>query len=650
MGQQASTNTPTKTGALSTFKKAIGASNTNADFKKHEKAFDKAMEQWMQQDQSNNNTTATGDKSGQQPPGSPKLPTAFTRDELRYLFDSFNIASPNGYIARDEARTLFPYIRSEFLFTHVFRVLDKKKDDKIDFQEFASALSSISRGTMDEQLDITFKLFDLNEDQVVSKEEVRTVVTEVGNFLLKVAGGMFQKDEFLALREALATKIYGVHEKELPLEVFKQRSMSNKAILNCFGIFDFIFSHVVKNMEAEMGTKKVFGRSLAEILHAEGKEIPQFVQDAIKYIEDSLLDVEGIFRLNGDYLENKEAMSRVDQGLSLDFSKFKQQHVAPSLLKRFLRELPEPLFTYVYYNRLKHITQIEDQQKALEELSTVVVSLPEHHVNLLNHLATFLQKVDDHKERNLMGFDNLAAVFAPCLMRDKTHPSDPTAVFTDNEICIKVVKMVLENWGTLYKEAHDSESSVTVRSMERVIKSLRAELKATVKLKNVEIEQLKATLQARDLEIQKLKKELEAERLRQTADGLRAEIHRIQQDQPARVRDKEGTKVRPSTADKEKRAPKESTDHSGSPVHPDTDKVKEKDKEEKPEKQRLHVQGERARSKSSSQIEPAQEKTANGKGSSLSVPNSSPPVSPQLTANNSPRHRKAQTPKNEVTL
>lgn len=39
---------------------------------------------------------------------------------------------------------------------------------------------------------------------------------------------------------------------------------------------------------------KVFGRSLAEILHAEGKEIPQFVQDAIKYIEDSLLDVEGV--------------------------------------------------------------------------------------------------------------------------------------------------------------------------------------------------------------------------------------------------------------------------------------------------------------------------------------------------------------------
>lgn len=65
--------------------------------------------------------------------------------------------------------------------------------------------------------------------------------------------------------------------------------------------------------------------------------------------------------------------------------------------------------------------------------------------------------------------------------------------------------------------------------MERVIKSLRAELKATVKLKNVELEQLKISLQARDLEIQKLKKELEAEKLRQTADILKSEIHRIQQ-------------------------------------------------------------------------------------------------------------------------
>lgn len=38
----------------------------------------------------------------------------------------------------------------------------------------------------------------------------------------------------------------------------------------------------------------MFGRSLAEILHAEGKEIPQVVQDATKYIEDTLLDVEGV--------------------------------------------------------------------------------------------------------------------------------------------------------------------------------------------------------------------------------------------------------------------------------------------------------------------------------------------------------------------
>lgn len=102
MGQQASAATPTKTGALSSIKKAIGASSSSADLKKHEKAFEKAMEQWLQQEQNGSTTGAnsSGDKAGnnsQQPPGSPKLPTAFTRDELRYLFDCFNIAAPNGY-------------------------------------------------------------------------------------------------------------------------------------------------------------------------------------------------------------------------------------------------------------------------------------------------------------------------------------------------------------------------------------------------------------------------------------------------------------------------------------------------------------------------------------------------------------------------
>ena len=32
---------------------------------------------------------------------------------------------------------------------------------------------------MDEQLDMTFRLFDLNEDQNVSKDEVKKVVLEV---------------------------------------------------------------------------------------------------------------------------------------------------------------------------------------------------------------------------------------------------------------------------------------------------------------------------------------------------------------------------------------------------------------------------------------------------------------------------------------
>ena len=58
---------------------------------------------------------------------------------------------------------------------------------------------------------MTFQLFDLNQDQSVSKEEVKTVVAEVGSFLLRIARGMFQKDEFTSLKETLASEVNNFH-------------------------------------------------------------------------------------------------------------------------------------------------------------------------------------------------------------------------------------------------------------------------------------------------------------------------------------------------------------------------------------------------------------------------------------------------------
>eukprot|EP01105_Mastigella_eilhardi_P022002 TRINITY_DN5387_c0_g1_i2.p1 TRINITY_DN5387_c0_g1~~TRINITY_DN5387_c0_g1_i2.p1 ORF type:complete len:775 (+),score=179.76 TRINITY_DN5387_c0_g1_i2:166-2325(+) len=485
------------------------------------------------------------------------LSLSFTREETRYLFEGFLAAAPSGFLTKDEARTLFAYLHSDFLFRNIFRVLDKKKDAKIDFQEYITALNTIARGTLDEQLDLTFKLFDLNEDQQVSVEEVKKVVTEVGAFLLNIARGMFQKDEFLTLRESFATKIFGKEEDELPLEVFMQRSMGNKTILNCFGIFDFLFSHIVRGMENELGMKKVFGRNLNEILRSEGGNVPQVVIKTTQYITDILLDTEGIFRITGDYLENKEAIAKIDQGVDVDFSKLEQPHVAPSVLKRFLRDLPEPLFTFVYFNRFKQVATSSDPQKALEELSTLILSLPDSHLTLLNYLITFLQKVDAHKVANLMGFDNLAAVFAPCLMRSK-GPIDGSSAFADSEVCRMVVLTVFTKWNEIYQE--DTEDNRTVRSMKRVIKSLRSELDTTAKLKQVEFEQLRLIVQARDLEIQRLKKELEIERLRQMSELLRADINKIHLDQPVSPDKSPMHERRPSSSGG--RTPSLSTSHS----------------------------------------------------------------------------------------
>lgn len=65
------------------------------------------------------------------------------------------------------------------------------------------------------------------------------------------------------------------------------------------------------------------------------------------------LGLEGIFRVPGSTKEVQEMRNLMDQGKFVDFSDLqivKTSHSIAALLKAFLRELPEPLFTTEYYD------------------------------------------------------------------------------------------------------------------------------------------------------------------------------------------------------------------------------------------------------------------------------------------------------------
>ena len=61
----------------------------------------------------------------------------------------------------------------------VFRVFDTNNDGKVDFRELVIGLGLGSRGSVDEKMDLMFSLYDINGDGVVTKGEMKKIITSM---------------------------------------------------------------------------------------------------------------------------------------------------------------------------------------------------------------------------------------------------------------------------------------------------------------------------------------------------------------------------------------------------------------------------------------------------------------------------------------
>ncbi|KAK4312324.1 hypothetical protein Pmani_016223 [Petrolisthes manimaculis] len=165
----------------------------------------------------------------------------------------------------------------------------------------------------------------------------------------------------------------------------------------------------------------VFGAQLSEHLKRSRQDIAVVLRVCVCRLLQAGLYEEGLLRVAGSAGKIRRLKAAFDAGLVTPAALVAAEdqydvHVVAGTLKCYLRELPEPLCTYVLHQQWLDAARIQDHQKKLQNIWTVLQQLPTHHHNNLRYLIKFLSELSSRSHANKMTYTNIAIVVAPNLI------------------------------------------------------------------------------------------------------------------------------------------------------------------------------------------------------------------------------------------
>uniref|UniRef100_A0A8C8AHM5 Family with sequence similarity 13 member A n=1 Tax=Otus sunia TaxID=257818 RepID=A0A8C8AHM5_9STRI len=204
------------------------------------------------------------------------------------------------------------------------------------------------------------------------------------------------------------------------------------------------------NKQRDKACPKVFGVSLLE-LQQQGLSkngIPIVVWNIVEYLTQHGMTQEGLFRVNGSMKMVEQLRLQYERGEEVELVKDGDVYSAASLLKLFLRELPDGIITSALHPRFIQLYQDtrNDMQKE-SNLKELLKELPDAHYCLLKYLCQFLIKVAEHHVENRMNLCNLATVFGPNCF----HVPAGFEGIKEQEICNEIMTKMLENYNSLFE-------------------------------------------------------------------------------------------------------------------------------------------------------------------------------------------------------
>uniref|UniRef100_A0A665ULP1 Rho GTPase-activating protein 22-like n=1 Tax=Echeneis naucrates TaxID=173247 RepID=A0A665ULP1_ECHNA len=217
----------------------------------------------------------------------------------------------------------------------------------------------------------------------------------------------------------------------------------------------------------------VFGQHLEETMLYEAqcgsqRLVPVLVEQCVCFIREHGLDEEGLFRAPGQNNHVRELQDMFDRGEKPVFDSTTDVHTVASLLKLYIRELPEPIIPFSKYTQFLSCAQLltKDKEMGITELGKQVKSLPQVNYNILKYICRFLDEVQSHSNENKMSVQNLATVFGPNILRPRVE--DPVTMMEGSSQVQHLMTVLISEHSQLYKcEEPETVTKVSLSPTQR---------------------------------------------------------------------------------------------------------------------------------------------------------------------------------------
>uniref|UniRef100_UPI0037E81826 rho GTPase-activating protein 29-like isoform X1 n=2 Tax=Semicossyphus pulcher TaxID=241346 RepID=UPI0037E81826 len=234
------------------------------------------------------------------------------------------------------------------------------------------------------------------------------------------------------------------------------------------------------------GRLHLFGIDFAQAAKNSPDGIPFIIKKCTSEIESRALNIKGIYRVNGAKSRVEKLCQAFENGKDLVELSDLSPHDISNVLKLYLRQLPEPLIQYRYYNDFiglakecqRVIVEESDKTQSVQtgekrgpsvQLNRVIFKirdllrqLPTTNYKTLRFLIAHLNRVSEQAEENKMTASNLGIIFGPTLVKPRQTDAEVSlSSLVDYPYQALMVELLVRHFQTVFDSSLLPGSTIT---------------------------------------------------------------------------------------------------------------------------------------------------------------------------------------------